>query len=411
MNILQLIKKLRDDLKAWAILNFTHLNKKIDDNRAYADSRRFSGDYNDLKNAPSIITGSDEDFNITDNAGNIIFKADNQGIHTTALSLHGQDVEDIIEDRVAALVDGAPDMLQTLDSLAQALGEDPNFATTMTNELGNKVDKVAGKGLSTNDFTDEYKNKIDNPDLLEQDPTVPAWAKNPVKPSYTKAEVGLSNVDNTSDLDKPVSNAVSVELTRVNTNITDLQETLSSEVVAMQEHVAQFEQTIKTEIGEAITSADDSFSIADDAGNIIALVDNNGVHSTNFTANGSKVATEDYVDNSLTDYNEEVITLVEESVAAVSQTVTTLKEDLQEGIESNTDTYSIVDGSGNIIATFDANGLETTTLTVQSLVINGKEMNVAAGSGLPEVTTAHNGKVLQVVNGEWQLVTPVAVLG
>lgn len=30
------------------------------------------------------------------------------------------------------------------------------------NSLQNKVDKVKGKGLSSNDFTDEYKNKIDS---------------------------------------------------------------------------------------------------------------------------------------------------------------------------------------------------------------------------------------------------------
>lgn len=30
------------------------------------------------------------------------------------------------------------------------------------NSLQNKVDKVEGKGLSTNDFTNEYKNKIDS---------------------------------------------------------------------------------------------------------------------------------------------------------------------------------------------------------------------------------------------------------
>lgn len=41
--------------------------------------------------------------------------------------------------------------------------------------------------------------------FTEQDPTVPAWAKNSTKPAYTKSEVGLSNVDNTSDADKPVS--------------------------------------------------------------------------------------------------------------------------------------------------------------------------------------------------------------
>lgn len=32
----------------------------------------------------------------------------------------------------------------------------------LNGKLGNKVDKVSGKGLSTNDFTDEYKGKIDS---------------------------------------------------------------------------------------------------------------------------------------------------------------------------------------------------------------------------------------------------------
>ena len=41
----------------------------------------------------------------------------------------------------------------------------------------------------------------------ETDPTVPAWAKKETKPTYTKAEVGLGNVDNTADLDKPISTA------------------------------------------------------------------------------------------------------------------------------------------------------------------------------------------------------------
>lgn len=33
-------------------------------------------------------------------------------------------------------------------------------------------------------------------DFTETDPTVPSWAKSPAKPSYTKSEVGLGNVDN-----------------------------------------------------------------------------------------------------------------------------------------------------------------------------------------------------------------------
>lgn len=34
--------------------------------------------------------------------------------------------------------------------------------TTVNTALGNKVDKVTGKGLSTNDFTNDYKTKLDN---------------------------------------------------------------------------------------------------------------------------------------------------------------------------------------------------------------------------------------------------------
>ncbi len=34
------------------------------------------------------------------------------------------------------------------------------------------------------------------PTLVETDPTVPSWAKESTKPSYTKSEVGLGNVDN-----------------------------------------------------------------------------------------------------------------------------------------------------------------------------------------------------------------------
>ena len=39
----------------------------------------------------------------------------------------------------------------------------------------------------------------------ETDPTVPSWAKEETKPTYSKLEVGLGRVDNTSDLEKPVS--------------------------------------------------------------------------------------------------------------------------------------------------------------------------------------------------------------
>lgn len=68
--------------------------------------------------------------------------------------------------------------------------------------------------------------------FTETDPTVPAWAKAASKPSYTKSEVGLGNVDNTSDANKPVSTAQATAIaeakdvgiaaqTNLNTHIND----------------------------------------------------------------------------------------------------------------------------------------------------------------------------------------------
>lgn len=106
-------------------------------------------------------------------------------------------------------------------------------------ELNKKVDKVDGKALSSNDYTDTDKGKIDalgtastkdvptsgnastsqvvmgsDTRLSDARPAsdVSAWAKASTKPSYSKAEVGLGNVDNTSDADKPISTATQTAL-------------------------------------------------------------------------------------------------------------------------------------------------------------------------------------------------------
>ena len=48
-----------------------------------------------------------------------------------------------VDAAVAALVDSAPETLDTLQELAAALGNDPNFATTVANNIGTKIPKVS----------------------------------------------------------------------------------------------------------------------------------------------------------------------------------------------------------------------------------------------------------------------------
>lgn len=90
----------------------------------------------------------------------------------------GVDVTEYVNERVDALINGASGTFDTLSEIETA--------------VKNKVDKVSGKGLSTNDFTNAYKTKLDSAltSYTETDPTVPSWAKAATKPTYTASEVG-----------------------------------------------------------------------------------------------------------------------------------------------------------------------------------------------------------------------------
>lgn len=81
---------------------------------------------------------------------------------------------------------------EAVDDVIGSASEDFNSLGEIETAVKNKVDKVSGKGLSTNDFTNEYKSKVDSAlqSYTETDPTVPAWAKASSKPSYTASEVG-----------------------------------------------------------------------------------------------------------------------------------------------------------------------------------------------------------------------------
>jgi hypothetical protein len=65
------------------------------------------------------------------------------------------------DERIQFVVDTAPEALDTLKEIAEALDNDPDFAATMTTQLAGKVDKVDGYSLSANDFTDSAKSKLD----------------------------------------------------------------------------------------------------------------------------------------------------------------------------------------------------------------------------------------------------------
>lgn len=74
-----------------------------------------------------------------------------------------------VEQKINDLVNSAPEALDTLKELADALNSDPNFATTVTNQLSNKADKteldkylLKTGGVITGDLYIKYANFIMN---------------------------------------------------------------------------------------------------------------------------------------------------------------------------------------------------------------------------------------------------------
>lgn len=61
--------------------------------------------------------------------------------------------ETYVSNAIAALVDSSPSALDTLNELAAALGDDSNFATTVTNSLATKVDKINITGATVGSAT------------------------------------------------------------------------------------------------------------------------------------------------------------------------------------------------------------------------------------------------------------------
>ena len=142
-----------------------------------------SGNYNDLTNKPTIpsLNGYATETYVNNKVAGIKYPVDSVNGKTGTIVLTAADVKALpdttvipsidglasttyVDNKVAALVDSSPDTLNTLNELAAALGDDPNFATTIATQIGeleeSKVEKITGKGLSTNDYTTADKTLL-----------------------------------------------------------------------------------------------------------------------------------------------------------------------------------------------------------------------------------------------------------
>lgn len=99
------------------------------------------------------------------------------------------------------------------DALGGTIDLTPYAKSTDVNTLlSTKVDKISGKVLSTNDYTTVEKSKLAGIAAGAQVNAVVSVAGRTGAVTLTKADVGLPNVDNTSDAGKPISTATQTAL-------------------------------------------------------------------------------------------------------------------------------------------------------------------------------------------------------
>ena len=103
---------------------------------------------------------------------------------SSAISTEVTNRNTAISTAIANLVDSAPGTLDTLNEIAAAFADDPNFATSITTTIGNKLDSSLAATTYAPKASPTFTGTVGG---------------------VTKAHVGLGNVDNTSDLAKPIS--------------------------------------------------------------------------------------------------------------------------------------------------------------------------------------------------------------
>ena len=125
-----------------------------------------------------------------------------------------------VNDRIDVLTNGANSEFDTLKEIGDYLIDHQDEYAALLTALGNKVDKVPGKGLSTNDYTNDEKTKLAGIEAGAQVNTV-TGVKGDSESTYrvgniniTKANIGLGNVDNTADANKDVRSAETLKTKR-----------------------------------------------------------------------------------------------------------------------------------------------------------------------------------------------------
>jgi len=208
--VLDISQTLLNNSQADISLNNLVLDLSNNHNSTKAFQIDLSNNYNSYKTLNNTLT-NDLSLSIVDlHYKNISIDSSLNSLYTS-INTNINDILDIsnsratinyVDESISALLDSAPSTLNTLNELAEALGNDNNFSTTLSNSIGLRALDSAVVHLTGNENISG--NKTFSGTIS----------------GITKSMVGLGNVNNTSDMDLPVSTATQTALNAKQNTIT-----------------------------------------------------------------------------------------------------------------------------------------------------------------------------------------------
>jgi len=249
----------------------------------------------------------------------------------------------------------------------------------------------------------------------ETDPTVPSWAKKSTKPSYTANEVGAlptgTTLDNIQDgstrklSDYATSSNTHNEIVNVSGNIKTYIDNKVSSVYAYKGSVTNYSDLSSIESKEA----GDVYNVINANGSTPGGT-NYAWTGTEWDALGGTINLSNYVENSTftthTENTEIHVTAAQKS--SWDSKVSNVQSDWNAttGLAAILNKPTIPTVNDNTITlTFNGSTVGTFTLNQNS----NKTIDIGTIIGLPQFSSANNGQILGVVNGQLAWVTPIAI--
>ena len=284
-----------------------------------------------------------------------------------------------------------------IEITANSIGAQPAGSYVLQNDIGSMALKDT---VSKSDLASDVQKSLGKADsalqsYTETDPTVPSWAKQSSKPTYTASEVG-------ADPSGTAANAVSAHNTQTSSH-----NDIRLELKSLSDKINAFldsDDTTLDELSELITAIKNNKTTIEQLTsgkvNVTDIVNNLTTNTANKPLSAAQgVALKSLIDAISVPTKVSQLTNDKGYITGYTETDPTVPAWAK---ASSKPSYSKSEvGLGNVENVKQYSASNPPPYPVTS--VNGKTGAVTV-SALPAVTTSDNGKVLMVVNGVWTAV-------